>query len=106
MLAVFLCFFVSHADIDALGQAIILCVRPIVLQRVRLVVSAAREESETQPQDMCPSVARFCQTANEAAVKSLLILGELQRKEMLRKSSFQTTQQLLLPTRQFKDSHD
>lgn len=65
--------------------------RPIVLQRVRLVVSAARKGNDAPPpEDIAPAVAKLCQTGNEAAVKSLLILGELQRKDMLREFDLST----------------
>ncbi|KAE8148490.1 hypothetical protein BDV25DRAFT_158169 [Aspergillus avenaceus] len=65
-----------------LFQAIILCIRPILLQRVSREV----HRQSTQP---APSViARLCETCDEAATKSLSILHILQRQHRIPRYGF------------------
>lgn len=65
-------------------QAIILCTRPILLQRARF-----RVQSQQQPQspDPAPSMLlRLCDTCDEAATRSLAILDSLRRQQTIRES--------------------
>ncbi|KAK1144529.1 hypothetical protein N8T08_005402 [Aspergillus melleus] len=69
-----------------LFQAIILCARPILLQRVRQKV---RRQAEQQPLEPAPPIlARLCETCNEAATKSLSILFALQRQRIIPRYGF------------------
>ncbi|KAH8433109.1 Zn(II)2Cys6 transcription factor [Aspergillus melleus] len=69
-----------------LFQAIILCTRPILLQRVRQKV---RRQAEQQPLEPAPPIlARLCETCNEAATKSLSILFALQRQRIIPRYGF------------------
>ncbi|KAK4922725.1 hypothetical protein LTR66_016577, partial [Elasticomyces elasticus] len=68
-----------------LFQAIILCTRPILLQRARSVA----EHQETQPLDRMPEVLnRLCDTCNEAATRSLAILATLRRQQTIPRYGF------------------
>ncbi|CAG7930552.1 unnamed protein product [Penicillium olsonii] len=68
-----------------LFQAIILCTRPILLQRARLVA----ENKEPQPLDQMPEVLnRLCDTCNEAAARSLAILAVLRRQQTIPRYGF------------------
>ncbi|KAI9925483.1 hypothetical protein MW887_005864 [Aspergillus wentii] len=69
-----------------LFQAIILCVRPILLQRVRQKV---RKQHDQLPLSPVPAVlTRLCETCNEAATKSLAILYSLQRQRTIPRYGF------------------
>ncbi|KAI9040664.1 fungal specific transcription factor domain-containing protein [Aspergillus affinis] len=69
-----------------LFQAIILCTRPILLQRVRQKV---RRQAEQQPLEPAPPIlTRLCETCNEAATKSLSILFALQRQRIIPRYGF------------------
>ncbi|CAG8166481.1 unnamed protein product [Penicillium salamii] len=68
-----------------LFQAIILCTRPILLQRARLVA----ENKEPQTLDQIPEVLnRLCDTCNEAATRSLAILAVLRRQQTIPRYGF------------------
>ncbi|KAK9850748.1 hypothetical protein MYU51_011861 [Penicillium brevicompactum] len=68
-----------------LFQAIILCTRPILLQRARSVA----EHQETQPLDRMPEVLnRLCDTCNEAATRSLAIIATLRRQQTIPRYGF------------------
>ncbi|PYI00502.1 hypothetical protein BO78DRAFT_465280 [Aspergillus sclerotiicarbonarius CBS 121057] len=68
-----------------LFQAIILCIRPILLQRVRQGV----ERQRTQPPPSVSTVlTRLCETCNEAATKSLAILYNLQAQKIIPRYGF------------------
>ncbi|KAJ5943488.1 hypothetical protein N7516_003656 [Penicillium verrucosum] len=69
-----------------LFQAIILCTRPILLQRARF-----RVQSQQQPQspDPAPSMLlRLCDTCDEAATRSLAILESLRRQQTIPRYGF------------------
>ncbi|KAJ3532353.1 hypothetical protein NM208_g8478 [Fusarium decemcellulare] len=58
-----------------LFQAIILCIRPILLQRVKEKVQSSKENSPRAP--VSPAISRLCQTCQEAAIKNIRILSAL-----------------------------
>ncbi|KAG0161120.1 hypothetical protein PDIDSM_8653 [Penicillium digitatum] len=69
-----------------LFQAIILCTRPILLQRARF-----RVQSQQQPQspDPAPSMLlRLCDTCEEAATRSLAILESLRHQQTIPRYGF------------------
>ncbi|KAJ5773311.1 hypothetical protein N7457_008207 [Penicillium paradoxum] len=68
-----------------LFQAIILCTRPILLQRARF--DAQRHQS--RPPDPAPSILlRLCDTCDEAATRSLAILDSLRRQQTIPRYGF------------------
>ncbi|KZF23871.1 hypothetical protein L228DRAFT_282548 [Xylona heveae TC161] len=69
-----------------LFQAIILCVRPILLQRVRQEVE--RQNNQQPPQSVPVVLARLCETCSEAAAKSLAILYALKRQQIIPRYGF------------------
>ncbi|KAI9162692.1 Proline utilization trans-activator [Paramyrothecium foliicola] len=58
-----------------LFQAIILCVRPIILQTVKEKVEALN--GHRSPPVLSPTIKRLCQSGREAAAKSIRILSKL-----------------------------
>ncbi|CAG9940284.1 unnamed protein product [Clonostachys rosea f. rosea IK726] len=58
-----------------LFQAIILCIRPVILQCVKEKVQATKENR--QPTPISPVISRLCSSCREAASKSIRILSKL-----------------------------
>ncbi|KAF7595024.1 hypothetical protein BBP40_007625 [Aspergillus hancockii] len=69
-----------------LFQAIILCIRPVLLQRVRRKVQ--RQNSQQPLQSAPAALRRLCDTCNEAATKSLAILYTLKRQQTIPRYGF------------------
>ncbi|KAB8231916.1 Zn(II)2Cys6 transcription factor [Aspergillus alliaceus] len=69
-----------------LFQAIILCIRPVLLQRVRREVQ--RQNSQQPPQPVPTVLSCLCETCNEAATKSLDILHVLKRQRTIPRYGF------------------
>ncbi|KAF4761004.1 hypothetical protein N7455_001466 [Penicillium solitum] len=69
-----------------LFQAIILCTRPILLQRARFRVQS---QQQAQSPDPAPSMLlRLCDTCDEAATRSLAILESLRRQQTIPRYGF------------------
>ncbi|KAJ6070067.1 hypothetical protein N7499_011954 [Penicillium canescens] len=69
-----------------LFQAIILCARPILLQRARL---KAQRQQRSQNSEPVPNILlRLCETCNEAATKSLAILESLRQQQTIPRYGF------------------
>ncbi|CAI7657728.1 unnamed protein product [Penicillium glandicola] len=69
-----------------LFQAIILCTRPILLQRARF---EAQNQQQSQSPDPGPSILlRLCDTCDEAATRSLAILESLRRQQTIPRYGF------------------
>ncbi|PLB48464.1 hypothetical protein P170DRAFT_411341 [Aspergillus steynii IBT 23096] len=69
-----------------LFQAIILCTRPILLQRVRL---QTEQQQAGQSPDSTPTIlVRLCNTCAEAAIRSLAILDCLRRQSIIPRYGF------------------
>ncbi|KAJ5383894.1 hypothetical protein N7517_001805 [Penicillium concentricum] len=67
-------------------QAIILCTRPILLQRARF---EAQSQEQPQSPDTAPSMLlRLCDTCDEAATRSLAILESLRRQQTIPRYGF------------------
>ncbi|KAJ5164184.1 uncharacterized protein N7500_006014 [Penicillium coprophilum] len=69
-----------------LFQAIILCTRPILLQRARF-----KAQSQQQPQSPNPApsmLLRLCDTCDEAATRSLAILESLRQQQTIPRYGF------------------
>ncbi|KAE8331808.1 hypothetical protein BDV39DRAFT_200953 [Aspergillus sergii] len=69
-----------------LFQAIILCTRPVLLQRVRREVQKHSNQQALQP--LPAALGRLCETCNEAATKSLAILHALKRQQTIPRYGF------------------
>ncbi|KAE8374877.1 FAD-linked oxidoreductase-like protein [Aspergillus bertholletiae] len=69
-----------------LFQAIILCTRPVLLQRVRLEVQGQNNNQTLQP--LPAALGRLCETCNEAATKGLAILHALKRQQTIPRYGF------------------
>ncbi|RSM19046.1 hypothetical protein CDV31_002177 [Fusarium ambrosium] len=61
--------------------AIILCIRPILLQRVKEKVQASKDNSPRAP--VSPAISRLCQTCQEAAIKTIRILSALREDKSI-----------------------
>ncbi|KAF3025260.1 hypothetical protein E8E15_006274 [Penicillium rubens] len=69
-----------------LQSAIILCTRPILLQRARF---EAQSKQQSQSPDPAPSMLlRLCDTCDEAATRSLAILESLRRQQTIPRYGF------------------
>ncbi|KAF7557673.1 hypothetical protein G7046_g5980 [Stylonectria norvegica] len=64
-----------------LFQAIILCIRPIILQSVKDKVQFSKPDR--QPPPVAPVIARLCHSCQEAASKSIKILSSLQKQKTI-----------------------
>ncbi|KAM5356448.1 hypothetical protein ACJ41O_003094 [Fusarium nematophilum] len=64
-----------------LFQAIILCIRPILLQQAKEKVQSSKDQSPRAP--VSPVISRLCQTCQEAAIKSIRILSSLREENRL-----------------------
>ncbi|KAE8411759.1 hypothetical protein BDV36DRAFT_288448 [Aspergillus pseudocaelatus] len=69
-----------------LFQAIILCTRPVLLQRVRREVQRQNNQQALQP--LPAALGRLCETCNEAATKSLAILHALKHQQTIPRYGF------------------
>ncbi|KAE8159436.1 hypothetical protein BDV40DRAFT_273418 [Aspergillus tamarii] len=69
-----------------LFQAIILCTRPVLLQRVRREVQRQNNQLALQP--LPAALGRLCETCNEAATKSLAILHALKHQQTIPRYGF------------------
>ena len=88
-----LLFQVSHPTVYRLPpysppnpQAIILCVRPMILQRVKDRIESKRE-SRPQPAKS-PAMTRLCNACRDAALKSLRVLSALRREQDQNRAQF------------------
>ncbi|KAL6409189.1 hypothetical protein AUP68_05560 [Ilyonectria robusta] len=64
-----------------LFQAIILCIRPIILQCVKDKVVASKNNRSLEPPSTV--IARLCDSCQEAAIKSIRILSSLRSEESI-----------------------
>ncbi|KAJ5316717.1 hypothetical protein N7508_001225 [Penicillium antarcticum] len=76
----------QHPSCTNLRKAIILCTRPILLQRARL--KAQREHRSPGPDPMPSILLRLCETCNEAATRSLAILESLRQQQTIPRYGF------------------
>ncbi|KAM0417131.1 hypothetical protein ACHAPT_012838 [Fusarium lateritium] len=60
---------------------IILCIRPILLQRVKEKVQASKDNSPRAP--VSPAINRLCQTCQEAAIKTIHIVSALREDKSI-----------------------